>query len=77
MHAGNPDRSERLAHALRVLQAHPVGLTTAELQSWTGSMAPATDVSELRASGHIIECAQEPMKNNRRIFRYVYRGKVK
>lgn len=75
MHAGNPDRSARLAKTLAVLKAWPNGVTTVHLQKSTGSMAPATDVSELRAAGHLIDCNQEPMQNNRRIFRYTYKGK--
>jgi hypothetical protein len=74
MHHG-ADTTPRLARLLRVLQAHPAGLTTAEIQSWTNSMAPATDCSELRRSGHLIQCTGEGMRNGRRIYRYVYCGK--
>jgi len=74
MHHGS-DKTPRLSRALSVLEAHPRGLTTAEIQSWTGSMAPATDISELRQSGHEIECRSEGMRNGRRIYRYIYRGK--
>lgn len=77
MHAGNPDRSIRLARLLRYLEAHRVpGATTAEIQGWTGSMAPATDISELRHGGHLIYCKAEGMKNGRRIYRYFYRGRA-
>lgn len=75
MHAGK-DSTERLSRALRVLQAHPGGMTTAELQSWTGSMAPATDVSELRQSGWRIKCKCEGVNGNgRRVYRYTLEGK--
>jgi hypothetical protein len=72
MHHGS-DKTPRLSTVLRILRSHPTGLTTAELQSWTSSMAPATDISELRQSGHAIECKSEGMRNGRRIYRYIYR----
>jgi hypothetical protein len=75
MHHGSDD-TPRLSRALRFLQAHRyTGVTTAEIQAWTGSMAPATDISELRRSGHLIECSSEGMKNGRRIYRYRYQGR--
>ena len=77
MHHGNPDRSRRLARALAYVQsAGPVGCTTAELQSWTLSMAPATDISELRQSGYQIDCKAEGMNNGRRVYRYTYQGRI-
>lgn len=76
MHAGDPAKSVRLARLLRFLQAHPAGATTAEVQAWTGSMAPATDVSELRQSGHIVNCRCEGVNGNgRRVYRYTYLGR--
>jgi hypothetical protein len=76
MHHGS-DTTPRLSRTLRFLQAHQyTGCTTQELQLFTGSMAPATDCSELRRSGHLIECKSEGMNGNgRRVYRYFYRGK--
>lgn len=77
MHAADPSRSERLARALDfVRSAGPIGCTTAEIQSYTGSMAPATDVSELRAAGYLIECRCEGTNGNgRRVYRYKFLGR--
>ena len=77
MHAGNPERSKRLSITLHYLQGWAsAGCTTAQLQMHTGSMAPATDVSELRASGYLIECRCEGTnKNGRRVYRYRYLGR--
>lgn len=76
MHAASEERSERLQRMLRVLQAHPHGATTFELQTLTGSMAPATDLSELRANGCIIERRCEGKTTSGRwINRYFYRGR--
>lgn len=77
MHAGNPERSYRLARTLMLLKsAGPRGVTTAELQAWSNSMAPATDVSELRANRHQIDCrCQGVNSTGRRVYRYTYRGK--
>jgi hypothetical protein len=78
MHAGNPERSKRLHMALDYLkQCGHNGCTTAQLQAATYSMAPATDCSELRQSGHEIECKCLGSWQGRRIYQYVYRGKVK
>ena len=75
MHAGSPDRSQRLKRTLDYIKsAASSGCTTAEIQGWTHSMAPATDVSELRQSGYLIECSQDPMRNGRRVYRYTYKG---
>jgi len=77
MHNGTPERSKRLYRALEyVKSAGPVGCTTAELQGFTGSMAPATDISELRQSGYQIECKSEGKNGNgRRVYRYRYLGR--
>ena len=77
MHNGSPDRSLRLSRALDyVRSAGPMGCTTAELQGYTGSMAPATDISELRAAGYLIECQCEGRNGNgRRVYRYRYHGR--
>jgi hypothetical protein len=77
MHSGNPDRSKRLRMALDYLERCGLrGCTTAQLQGATGSMAPATDCSELRQSGHKIECKCLGSWQGRRIYQYVYRGQV-
>ena len=77
MHAANPDRSKRLSRALDYIRscgAH--GCTTAELQGYTGSMAPATDVSELRRSGYLIDCECDGINiKGRRVYTYRYRGR--
>jgi predicted DNA-binding transcriptional regulator YafY len=76
MHAANPDKSERLSRMLRVLKAHPHGLTTAELQTWTKSCAVATDISELRQSGHTIRRQyMYQTEGGRHVNRYFYEGK--
>ena len=78
MHAANPDRSFRLKHALDYLKdAGSYGVTTAQLQVATFSMAPATDVSELRQSGYLIDCTNEGTnENGRKVYRYTYRGRT-
>ena len=75
MHAANPEKSRRLARTLEILKSSPRGVTTAELQAWTGSMAPATDCSELRQSGYRIACRFQETKNGRRIYRYTMETK--
>lgn len=76
MHAGNPDRSARLRRLLDVLTAHPDGLTTAELISWTGSCAPHSDAAELRQSGYRVDCRYEGRTaTGRRVHRYVLVGR--
>jgi hypothetical protein len=62
---------------LELLKAHPRGATTLELQRWSDSCAVATDISELRQSGHIIPKPTCYVKNGRRIFTYVYKGRAK
>ena len=77
MHAGKIESSKRLQNLLRILLAYPKGCTTAEIQQWTGSMCPGTDVSELRQSGYDIECYyQGKSKTGRRIYRYKYLGRL-
>lgn len=78
MHAANPERSKRLRLALSYLRFGGAGgRTTAEIQEHTGSMAPATDVSELRQSGHVIDCKCEGRNGNgRRVYRYRYLGRI-
>lgn len=77
MHNGTPERSHRLRLTLDFLrQCGPNGCTTAELQRATGSMAPATDCSELRQSGHEIKCRCLGTWRGRRVYQYVYKGRV-
>ena len=76
MHAANPEKSQRLAHTLDTIRAFgKFGLTTAQLQAHTGSMAPSTDVAELRQRGYRIDCNYVGKNNGRRIYRYTYRGR--
>lgn len=71
MHAARVDRSRRLGRTLAILRAHPAGLTTAELQGWTGSVAIHSDCAELRANGYDVECAyQGTTAEGRRVYRY-------
>lgn len=76
MHAANPARSKRLKLTLKYLEFAPGGRTTAEIQEHTGSMAPATDISELRHSGYLIACRFDGQsERGRRVYRYTYLGR--
>jgi len=76
MHAANPEKSERLARTLYIIRSFgKFGLTTAQLQFHTGSVAPSTDVAELRQHGYNVECEYEGKRDGRRIYRYTYRGR--
>jgi hypothetical protein len=77
MHAADPSRSQRLARALAFVKSFgSFGCTTAQLQGYTGSMAPATDISELRHAGYLIDCKMDGVKpNGRRVYRYKYLGR--
>lgn len=78
MHKANALKSERLQRMLSVLRAFPTGATTFDLQTLTYSMAPSTDVSELRANGYIIERRYEGRTSTgRHINRYTYKGRKK
>ena len=71
MHAANADKSRRLCRTLAILRAHPDGLTTMELISWTGSVAPHSDAAELRANGYNVECRYHgTTPEGRRVYRY-------
>ena len=76
MHSANADKSKRLKRLLGFMRAHPKGATTAQIQAWCGGMATSTDISELRANGHLIPRPTSYVKNGRRVFTYVYRGKA-
>jgi hypothetical protein len=76
MHAA-AEKSERLQKMLRVLKAHPNGVTTFEIQALTNSMSPATDISELRANGHFVKCVRMgKTTSGRQINRYTYEGRA-
>lgn len=76
MHNANADKSYRLKQTLDVLRAFPDGPTTWDIQGWCGSMAPATDISELRQNGYVIDCKYQGLTSTgRKIFRYHLRGK--
>ncbi len=77
LHHANANRSFRLKRCLEFIKsAGGSGCTTAELQSWTRSMAPATDVSELRQGGYIIDCVRAgTTKSGRKLYTYTYRGR--
>lgn len=71
MHAGKVDSSNRLRLTLiALLEAGLRGLTTAEIHNHTGSMAPGTDISALRANGYDIRCTYEGLINGTRRYRY-------
>jgi hypothetical protein len=62
---------------LRLLRAvGSRGVTTHEIQSLTGSMSPATEISELRKCGFLIPPATQEGKTaaGRKVFRYVLVG---
>lgn len=78
MHYANPEKSKRLSRLLTLLRAtRRSGVTTSEIQSWTNSNAPATDISELRCSGHVIPPAEYERTTNagRKVYRYRYAGR--
>lgn len=76
MHSANVAKSARLKRTLDVLRAFPEGPTTLDIQVLTNSMAPATDISELRANGYTIDCEYAgKTSTGRRIFRYHLNGK--
>ena len=52
-HGGNPQSSARLAATLDYLRQYPPGacVSTLAIQQATGSMAPATDIADLRKCG--------------------------
>ena len=72
MHAAKLSKSRRLQVLLRILKSRrPRGMTGLELASRTGSLAIATDVSELRHSGVLIRCDYDfTTAEGRRVFRY-------
>ena len=76
MHNADVEKSPRLMRTLEVLKAFPEGATTWDIQCLTNSMAPSTDVAELRQNGYDIICQYEGQtSSNRRIFRYRLAGK--
>ena len=77
MHAANADKSARLRRTLSFIRGWGSnGVTSAELQGFTRSMAVATDVSELRRNGHRIDCVYEGTnERGRKVYRYYYKGK--
>lgn len=77
MHAAKLDGSERLRRTLSFIRGWgSAGVTSAELQGFTNSMAVATDVSELRRNGFLIDCKYEGTnERGRRVYRYFYKGK--
>jgi len=79
MHSAKVESSDRLARTLHFIRGmRAFGATTKEIASWTGSVAVATDVSELRKepNGYDIECLYDhTTATGRKVFRYYYRGK--
>jgi hypothetical protein len=71
VHNADVEKSPRLTRTLEVLRAFPEGATTWDIQCLTNSMAPSTDVAELRQNGYDIICQYEGQTSSkRRIFRY-------
>ncbi len=77
MHAGRLETSKKQQETLLLLMERGSrGATTLEIQRRTGSMSPATNVSELRQNGHHIDCVYDyTADTGSRVFRYFYRGK--
>lgn len=76
MHAANLEKSERLQRTYRFIRSFgKFGATSFMIQGHTGSMAVATDVSELRRNGLNIECKYIGTRNGRRAYSYTYKGK--
>jgi len=71
MNAAGPG-SRRLSSLLTFLrQRGAEGATSAEIRDRTGSVAPGTDVSELRANGHSVACVfQGVTASGRKVYRY-------
>lgn len=76
MHNADAEKSARLKRTLEVLHAFPEGATTWDIQCLTNSMAPATDISEIRQNGYDVICKYEgKTSTNRRIYRYRLNGR--
>lgn len=76
MHNANVEKSDRLKRTLEILNAFPEGATTWDIQSLSNSMAPATDVSELRQNGYRIDCEYRgKTSTGRRVYAYKLNGK--
>lgn len=77
MHAPNVFTSDRISKLFFALKgAGGLGLTTLQIQQQTGSMAPGTDVSALRANGYIVSCAYEGRTaSGAKLYRYVLHGR--
>lgn len=70
MHAANPERSQRLSKTLMAVSRRG-GCTTMELAKATGSVAPSTDVSELRQRGwNVLSSYEGRTKTGRKVYRY-------
>ena len=73
MHFADVTKSQRLQRTLSALKkAGRRGVTSRELAEVRGSVAVGTDVSELRAQGHEIECFYSHQTGNgSKIYVYV------
>ena len=76
-HKANIEKSERLQRTLRFIKSFGrFGVTSAMIQGHTGSVAVATDASELRRNGYRIDCDYVGKNSHgRKLFRYTYKGK--
>ena len=77
MHNGRIENSDRLRRTLAFVRSWgATGAPSAEIQGFTGSMAVATDISEIRRNGYDIECKYVGMTDKgRKVYNYTYRGK--
>jgi len=69
MHHGRLSNSPRLQRVLKALRAARGEISSMELATAAGVVAPGTAVSELRANGAEIECRQT-RKDGQPIFYY-------
>lgn len=76
MHNADIDRSARLKRTLDILKAFPDGATSWQIQTLSNSMAPATDISELRQNGYDIRCRYfGRTSTGRKIYQFRLNGK--
>lgn len=68
MHAANIMDSKRLQDCYAALRDGPK--TTRQLINWTGSVAPHSDVAELRENQIDVSCSFAGMNNGRRVYVY-------
>ncbi len=71
MNARNAHKNRQLCEMLYLLgRRGEAGATSLELAKCSGSLAPATCISELRQNGRIIKCKRIQRGDGTRIYRY-------